>query len=409
MNYLFRYALVVAIFALPSLSISAVPYGYGDGVEFNVSTDNPISLGSGNDFFGEYTLGLFSTSNVTRASSEERSANAAFLGVGTAVRRDTGKSLFWVGVDARSIAHDGFNQADSLDANGLFAGELNRGGMNRLRFNLGSRLGHDALGDEQVVANQEENIDRWRQDDFGLNYHLGRNSTRLGLDLFIEGRSKEYLNNRSSTETLDYSRFDYGMILTAAYSSKTQFLAGGRYSDVAYDESSAAQLRDADVARHFLGVRWLATAKTSGEVRVGLLERKPKNGGDSESGFSWRALVDWKPRTYSTVRLAADVVEEETILSSASFVQNSTITLSWAHAWNAYWDTSSYVRYRESEYFGLSSTRADSVSQVGVSLGYKLNRKTQLRFNTDVAKRDSDDNSFDYRRVDFSVSVKAGF
>lgn len=404
-----KYLFGAALAALPLFAL-AVPYGYGDGIRFNMGTSNPIHLGSGNDAFLGYLLRLGATDNVAREVDGERTSSlfgGAKLNAG--LRRDTGKNLYWFGAGVHASAHSRTSQADYVDSNALIAAAFNRGGLNRFRFELSTKYGHEALGESRISGTDSSDIDRWRHSRLRANYHFGRGSTPLALDFFAEGARRDYLNNENDTDILEYGRNDYGVVFNASYSAKTKFVLGARFADVRYDEQQIANLRDSSIRRYFIGIKWLATAKTSGEIRVGELRREIDSTGADETDVSWRVLIDWAPKTYSKFRLASDVRLDESIFSQTAYVRNNTTTLSWTHKWSQGWSSNVFGRYRETTYQGVTTARADDIYQVGFGITRRIGRKAAITPNIDYAVKDSSVDSFDYKRVDVGVALKVDF
>lgn len=402
--------LLVALISMVPFAVIAVPYGYGDGIRFNMGTSNPIPLGSGNDAFLGYVFRASANDNVAREVDGQRASSNIFgTGLNAGLRRDTGKNLYWLGAGIDTSVHSRTSQADYVDGNALFAAALNRGGLNQARIQLASKYGHEALGESRISGADSSNIDRWRHSTLRTNYHYGRSSTPLSLDFFVEGIRRDYLNNEADTAILEYNRRDAGVVLNAAYSAKTKFVFGARVGDINYDEQQAANLRDSSILRYFVGIKWLATAKTSGEIRVGQVKRDVDTTGLEEKDFSWRILVDWAPRTYSKLRLVSDFRLDESIFSQTAFVRNSTVTLSWTHKWSPLWSSNVFSRYRESSYRGSADARVDDIYQFGVGLTRRLSRKAAITPYADYAIKNSTTDSFDYKLLDLGVTLKVDF
>lgn len=405
-----RNCAVGLVLALLSGFSFAVPYGYGDGIRFNMSTSNPIHLGSGNDAFLGYGFSVSGTDNVARGDGVDKETSLiSRMNLNGGLRRDTGKNLYWAGASLRTGMHSRTSRADYTDGNILLAGALNRGGLHRARFELLHIYGHEAIGEGRLAASSAAPIDRWQQTRVRTNYHFGRSATPLGLDFFVEGSNREYLNNETDTAALEYVRADAGLVFSAAYSEKTKFLLGARLAGVEYDDAQSAAQRDSTIQRYFLGMRWLATAKTSGEIRIGQVQREIDSSGESETDLSWRVLIDWAPKTYSKFRLDSDIRLDESVFSQTAYVRNSTLTLSWNHKWSHAWSSNIFGRYRESAYRGGTAGRVDDTMQAGISLARKLGRKSSLSPSISYAVKESNQDEFDYQRLTFGLAMRVDF
>lgn len=390
----------------------AVPYGYGDGPGHNVPVTHPIDLDGALEGFLNYGASFEQTDNIARATKgNERSASGLGYQLGAGLRTGSDKNTYWIGVGGAGKSFDKASQADYFDSDVLGSAQINKNGRHRLLLEGGMRLGHDPIGEDRLAGVNQINIDRWLDTTARVAYHFGLPLARMGLDIYVESLDREYQNNRSATSVLDFDRVDVGAVLSAAYSEKTQFVVGAQAGEVDYDDATSSANRDADEFRYFVGMRWLAAAKTNAEVRIGQLERDLASNNASDSSFFWDALVDWRPRSYSMFRLSTSVQNGESAFTSASFVGRQTTTLSWFHSWNEQWDTNVFLRHRVSDYYNsaMVATRSDDTTQLGASLIYHISSQASLRPRIDYAVNNSDQPAFEYERLDLGLSLHVGF
>src|SRR3954471_8271796 len=84
--------------------------------------------------------------------------------------------------------------------------------------------------------------------------------------------------------------------------------------------------------RYQIGAKWEATAKTSGIVKFGMLEKKFNSSGRTDfSGSSWDAAVRWSPLTYSVWDLYSSKVTNEST-GTGDFLLTQTYGVNWNHA-----------------------------------------------------------------------------
>ena len=144
----------------------------------------------------------------------------------------------------------------------------------------------------------------WRFSDAGL-----RDSRRRAR------RALTYKNNRARTQQFDrddtYGQATFGLRVRP----KTSLQLRVRARDIKYDHPRASGLSlDSRENRYLLGVVWEATAKTTGSVLIGQVEKKFDDPARPNfSGPNWEVAIRWSPRTYSHFDLSTERYTEEPV------------------------------------------------------------------------------------------------
>lgn len=167
--------------------------------------------------------------------------------------------------------------------------------------------------------------------------------------------------------------------------ARTRSLLELRYGDHSYvlDESD----RDSNDMAILAGATWEATAKTSGNLRLGM-ERKDfdSDARDDYTSPMWEVGVSYQPRTYSTFRLNTRQAFDEGN-DDASTIQNQTSLLAWQHEWSARIRTDLDVRYSDLEYKAID--RDDELWSYGVGLTYSPDRWIDMTLGYRFTDNDS--------------------
>ena len=267
---------------------------------------------------------------------------------------------------------------------------------------------HDPRGTgraEGELVGAQQDFDEWHS--FGvegnLSYGLEEGKARLEGD--VGYTTKEYDNNRASTfvrdrdDTYGAARFFYRL------APNTDFVLEGRLADHTYDQTATGVASlDSFVYRVLAGVTWEATAKTTGYVKAGYIE-KDFDDGTREDGddFTWEIGITWEPRSYSIVNLSSSRDFQETN-GAGNFIQKDNfITADWTHYWQERLSTTVNFSYTEDTFD--PTTREDKLTNAGVKLNYELRRWLTVSGGYRYDERNSNSNAFDYERNIFELMV----
>ena len=264
--------------------------------------------------------------------------------------------------------------------------------------------GHDERGTaarEGELALLLLDPDEYTSNDLGARYRFGAPGARGRVELETRWTDIEYENNREYTIFRDRN---------------DQLLAGGFYWRVAPKTSAFVRVdqieTDYDVStldsteRHFLvGVEFDATARTSGTLGVGRVEKDFDDPSRLDySGASWRAGVKYKIRSYSMLELTAGRDTDETN-GFGDFILRRDTTLAWMHQWSERLSSQVDVGVAHDEH--RPSLRTDDSSFYGVSGQYRMAPWLRLGAGYRASDRDSDVPALNYNRNQLMISLEA--
>jgi hypothetical protein len=151
--------------------------------------------------------------------------------------------------------------------------------------------------------------DEWQRYGFGGLWDYGAIGSRGRLELQAGYYDLEYTNNREpvtpgdrTTRILDRDWQYYGGTFYWRIAPKSSLLVDYLFTDTNY---KVATQTDSEVQSWLVGLTWDATARTSGEIAYGNQRRDfddPTVPG--YDGPTWRASIQWRPRSYSSFTLA---------------------------------------------------------------------------------------------------------
>jgi polysaccharide biosynthesis protein VpsM len=238
-----------------------------------------------------------------------------------------------VGADIVSLDVPGAAD-DYIDRHAAWDLTFNATTRNRFAAHLDARRGHDPFGtdrtESQDPAVRDAELDQWNLINGGVRYDFGTPGAKIGASLGASRQRKHYVTNEERTRPLDYESFTTEYALFYHYSPKTSGVIDFRRTDVEFDYPfGATDLRGGHLYQARLVARWLATAKTSGDVRVGYRMRTFESGARNSDGLDWQAGVSWSPRAVTHVRLSSGRTEQQSYRANTSVIEVDFLRLDW--------------------------------------------------------------------------------
>lgn len=336
----------------------------------------------------------------------ETSANGYFVRPNMLIDRDFGAASFKVRVAGEYSDFDlpqAFENAyETQNLDGNIAGSLDwrLGTRNRVNLLGEFRHSHDAFGAITALpapnpATKAE-TDKWDQTFLSGTWRLGAPEAAFNFDITGSSRDRHYVSNESNTKRLDYRTDDIGGAVYYNYSPKTSFVFDIDHSATNFDETKPGANYDTSAMRYRTGIQWKATAKTTGDVRVGLTQ-KEFDGSDSEStNFNWLAQITWNPAARTTFNLLTGRTTQESYLvsgtpagvtaptagnpSDALAIDNRDYSLEWAQRWGSRFATYASARFIQSDFLDVDTgprrtvvtDRSDEVKTLSLTGEYMM-------------------------------------
>ncbi len=247
--------------------------------------------------------------------------------------------------------------------------------------------------DEYEIANLNGRID------------LGRESAMFGAAVIAYVNDIEYQNNRVETQFRDRDEaYIAGRVYGKLSGGKTQFFLEVSEEDFEYDTTPlVGGPLDSTEWGWAIGAEWEATAKTTGSIKIGEIEKEfdfsPK--GD-DTVTVWDLDLTWSPRTYSSVFLSASNTPNETN-GTGTFIEQRDYSVTWMHGWSELLTSTISVAIGDDEFF--NSAREDERDNYSIGLTYSMKRWMTLGATISRSERDSNLNRFDFERNIVSVNV----
>ncbi|MBO1926358.1 outer membrane beta-barrel protein [Thiomicrorhabdus sp. 6S2-11] len=353
----------------------------------------PASLGSSGESWTP-TLGvsLVHDDNI-RATSEGESALIKTVNPKLFMRMDTGKSMF----DAQLSVTRRYYSADAIPS---FT-DYSFSSVSALMFDVRNRVdfGYNLSKTTSAAgATVIGNVDTFKNQNLFANYKYGAPSATGNIVAGINFNKYDALqavNNRlnreSSTASLEFSVKGAGQsrVLAEVIAVKNDYVT--------------ADDKDSNNYIGRVGIRWDATAKTTGEVKVGYEEKQfDASGVDDSNLVNWKASIQWQPKTYSTFTLSTSQRIDEASTLDSNAIDSSDVSLGWAHDWGNKVSTNLNLSYFHKDY--LDSTRVDKARNASLQMTYEFRRWFDIALGYNFTKQDSTYADYDYDRNQYTLT-----
>ncbi len=293
-----------------------------------------------------------------------------------------------------AFAHKEFNHRNKLDLSASYDYLYEQRGTGRSQV----------TGLSAILDSPNKYVD-WT---VGGRYAYGADTAQGRLELDLEHFDEEYKNHRDTTRFYDYDADTAGITFYYRVMPRTSLLFEVSYKDIDYDQTAAGSATlDSDETKYEAGVKWEATAKTTGRAQIGRTEKDFDAASRKDEDFtSWAVGVTWDLRSYSTIDLSTSSEPTETNLGG-DFIERTQYNITWDHFWNDRVSTFLSGDFSNEDYQG--SIRDDDITAYGIGVRYGFRRGVRLGAEYRYASRDSNIALGDYSDNIFMLSAEIGY
>jgi len=256
---------------------------------------------------------------------------------------------------------------------------------------LGSHEARSTAGTDLVTS---PTPNQFTDTNYRADILYGRRTNKAQFGLSYEGVQRKFTNN--SQEERDRNIGTTKGTFYYNYSAKTSFLLETAMSDIDYTNPTAPVNLDSTETRVFVGARWDATAKVTGEIKVGSVSKNLTDAGLTDfDGTGYEAIITWKPKSYNALLLTASKSTKESVVASESYYVSDLFDLAYRHAFSEKIELSANITPAVDKY--SSGTRTDNLLGMGVGVVYKWNRRLDITGSYISSSRDSNVVGADYK------------
>ena len=280
----------------------------------------------------------------------------------------------------------------------------------RLDMRASFERSHDAFGinrtEDATVRDTE--LDIWHAMQAGALFHYGAPEATLNTEVGLKVVQKSYQTNEAATRFLDYTSTTFNYTVFYNLSPKTATLFDFERSNIQFEEPFVpVDGRDGDEYRLRTGQRWLASGKTSGDLRVGVFRREFDNSPVAEEGLDWQASVQWAPRARSLLELETARGSQQSYRVDTNVVITRATTLRWKQYWGVRTNSQLSFGQTQAEFVGFG--RKDTSYNGRLSLDYMLNRSWSAFASAETFSRTSNEPASEFDRLSAFIGVRLAY
>jgi hypothetical protein len=313
-----------------------------------------------------------------------------------------GKHSFRLGYEGDYRKYVEFDSEDFFDHR-IFA-NANLDLTRKVDVNVRGQMwwGHDPRGAMGARVVNPGDLDTWREYRVKTELAYGREITRAQIVAWAEFSGIRYLNNDQSDR--DFDRQDYRARGRWRFNPRFYGLLEGGIAQVNHlDPTNQLDRNETGI---LVGFGWLATAKTSGEVLVGVLNRDfddPSRANASD--LDWDMRIHWSPKPYSKVTAFTHRTSREDAAGGVGTFLADTFGVRWRHAFSERLELDTNLEYTRAVY---DSPREDDYWRCDLGVTQGLTRWLDFRASYQFLGRRSNIPGLDYNDHMVLLELRAG-
>ena len=323
-------------------------------------------------------------------SQSEQQKSSSILVVAPAlnflVDKESDKYQFDVAIESGTY----FSSSDDSYLDGLmkFSAYVETDVMRHFDLLLQTDLGTEARGTglTEKLDKQVEEALRYTAQTVALSYYYGALSTNSHLELQGEFYNKGYSNFEEITQLRNYDSLLLGATFFYSTNSHTNILVELNREAIRFDVDDEIP-RDSDVYNLLTGLKWQATALTSGVIKLGYQNKAFKDPRRKDfAGLSWQLGIEWQPLSYSVFALTSSAQAKDPNVEG-DYINERIYDLSWSHQWSELISSKLGVSFSSEDYSGTE--RSDEVNKLNGSIHFDLLRWLDMSLYVDVTQSQS--------------------
>ncbi len=340
----------------------------------------------------ELSAGLLSDDNVFRTTSNEKRDVIMELKPKFYVDGRLGKHRFRLGYEGEAGRYQGFSGENYFDNKILSAIKFDLDRRLKANINTSLEYGHDQRGDVASRTTISPNPDRWHKHELGGDIVLGRRIAKAQIGLGYNLSGIRYMNNDQEARDFD----DRNLRLFGRYNLTPKYALLGDVSETWSDYLDPSSNQSSKEYTGLIGVAWEATAKTSGEVKIGIRHRDFYTQGiPSTTGFAWDAKILWSPKSYSKVTAyTSRRVSPSARQGSTGLTSTDTYGLKWSHKLTKNLRFNSGLRHSQ---VAISESLKNRLLNFDAGFRYRMNRWIDFKANWNYSSLSASDGLTDYQ------------
>lgn len=232
------------------------------------------------------------------------------------------------------------------------------------------KKGHDDRGS---TLNQASSVSRndWNLAGITGKFSYGSEEAAGKFELDAGYKDLRYTNNPTVTNDLSRTTHDLGGTFFYKVMPKTSIFVQATNTQIGYKSVASKNLLDGSEQRYLVGVKWDATAQTSGSFKLGQQRKKFDNPAISRyKGASWEGNVTWSPREVARVSFTTSKKTADTSGGLGDYILSTNNLLTFGYDLSER-TTLNLKASNEKDVF-VGSPRSDDIKNYGLNAEYKV-------------------------------------
>ena len=347
--------------------------------------------------------------NIFNSSSNEKSSTKLVVKPSVNFQMIDALNTFSMGTYVESGTYFSSSDDNYLDGGFEAATHLEPSSRDRFdfKYEYDFKTEQRGTGVSEGLLNLLDDPSEFREQNADLRYEFG-GITSSRFALLANYQDIRFTNNRNLTQYRDFDERLLGGQFLYALSALTDLTLDASYTGVRYDLiDESGVTRDSNVKELLVGVRWEATALTTGVAKIGYQNKSFKafERGDF-NGVSWLVEAQWAPLSYSTFRFTsqAGAVDPDTF---GDYIDQKGVSLGWEHTWSPSVSTSAIYSYTNDDFSGVE--REDDSQELVLSVIHNTARWLETSMYYTYQDKDSNLALFKFDKsivgINFKVSM----
>ena len=357
-----------------AFSLAASPDGY--------MTDSGVSITPIIDAGIKYDDNIFSESSGTTGSS--------IFTVAPAVRfsLDDGINNYNLDIGLESGTYLDSRDDDYITGNLGFKSHLEASSRSRFDIQLEARKEVEPRGTGLTEGIGDTVTEPLTYDDqiALLTYEYGSLSSKGRIAFTGKYYNKSYTNFTNVTSTRSFNEPSLGSTFYYSTNASTDAFFEIKGSTISYEKNTGIS-SDSDSFSALVGVKWEATALTSGSFKIGQAQKNFTNDAREDfKGISWDGKINWKPLTYTTLTFTTSRSAKDPD-GLGDYIDETLSGLNWSHTWNDFISSNVSYRYTDEDYTGVE--RNDRTNNIFLDVNYQFLIGSSVAFFVEYTDKDS--------------------
>ena len=239
-----------------------------------------------------------------------------------------------------------------------------------------------------------------------LSYEYGSLTSSGRIAVMGRYYNKNYTNFTDITQFRSFNQSTLGSTFFYTTNASTDAFVEIKAGPIKYDVAEDIS-RDSDMLTALVGIKWEATALTSGSFKIGQEQKKFSDARREDfKGVSWEGNVDWQPLSYTTLTLETSRAAKDPDVQG-DYISESIYAANWSHEWNEKVTTTLNYSYIREEYTGFE--RLDKSNNLYADINYAFKRWVDVALYIEYTDQNSTRENIVYDKsvvgLDFTFSL----